>query len=66
MNAIPVRGGVEAPRDNDRGGSPSLHPAPVVPSEIWLEAARVAYLRRWWAENGDDFEFCKEAYGDLT
>jgi hypothetical protein len=43
------------------GGSPSR---PAHPSDEWLEAARKEFLRRWWAENGDSFEFSRDAYGE--
>lgn len=71
MNVIQIRGGVEAPRDSGPGversvagadGSPS-RPASH-PTEEWLEAARRAFLQRWWAENGDSFEFSRDAYGE--
>lgn len=73
MTVIQIRRGeMEAPDDSGPGvvrhvagadGSPS-RPASH-PTEEWLEAARRAYLRRWWAEHGDSFEFCNEAYGDV-
>lgn len=72
MNVIHIRGGVEAPRDSGSGDKPLPCRTAAVPdsrpashpTEEWLEAARRAFLRRWWAENGDNFEFSRDAYGD--
>ena len=48
--------------DGDRGGWPD-HSAPVA-TDDWIEAARQAFLRRYYAENGDDYENSPQVYGD--
>jgi hypothetical protein len=66
MNVIQLRRGVEAPDDGGPGAPCRAVPdsRPASPSDEWLEAARQAFLRRWWDENGDSFEFSRDAYGE--
>lgn len=73
MNVIPFRGGVEAPRDSGPGDTPSFsrtvtaiptsRPA-TDPYDDWLEAARRAFAQRYYAENGDLIDDCREVYRD--
>ena len=32
----------------------------------WIEAARKAFLFRWYEENGDDYENSTNVYGDTA
>ena len=66
---IPIRGGVEAPRESGPGETPVLlSQASAVPTSRpatdWLELCRKEFIRRYWEENGDLIDDCKEVYRD--
>ena len=50
-------------RDDDRGVS---FPPTATVEPYWLEEARKAFLRRYYDENGDDYEASNNVYGDAS
>ncbi len=53
-------------RDDDRRGAlaPQRPAAPVDPFAYLAEKCRREFARRWHEENGDDYEFSPNVYGD--